>query len=48
MNFYINWGFKKLGTGFFCYLDEIKFQGEVVAEYMEWDDKSQQKKHQNI
>lgn len=41
MNSYINWGFEKLGNGLICILDELKFWGEVAAEYMEWDEKSQ-------
>jgi len=30
----------KLGDGLVAVLDEAKFWGEVMAEYMEWDESS--------
>ena len=40
---YSAWFYDKLGDGIINVIDEIKFWGEVVAEYMEWDESSAQR-----
>jgi len=37
---YFFWAKHKLGDGIIAVLDELKFWGEVLSEYMEWDESS--------
>lgn len=40
---YFFWAKHKLGDGVIAVLDELKFWGEVIAEFMEWDESSSQR-----
>ena len=43
MSSYASWMYESIGDGLVSVLSEIKFWGEVVSEYMEWDASSAQR-----
>jgi hypothetical protein len=36
----MRWGHDKFGDAILVIMDEISFWGEVIAEFMEWDETS--------